>query len=233
MAKIVSPVWSSARGSIAGTTYLTTASGQIIARQRTRPVNTPSVFRTWIKDAMIWRAAQWNAITQSARDQWDIYAAANGFTSGRVAFMSGTVFAAFCLLTNLAGAAVISVFDSKPETNGKPNCTVSPGIQSGAGTTSVAVKVANNGALRALLYIEVSPGLNPARTYWKGPWDTTRSQCVVLLSGVTTTYQITGLTVAERYFIKVRALTNDLVVGARGNRIQAAMIINQIAVLNI
>lgn len=233
MAKIVSPVWSSARGSIAGTTYLTTASGQIIARQRTRPVNTPTYYRTLIKDAMISRAAQWNAITQVQRDQWDVYAAANGLGSGRRAFMAGTLLSQYCYLTGLAGATVISIYDPRPETNFAPNCAVSTVLPTGPGNTAIAVKVSNTGPQRALLLIEVSPNLNPARTYWKGPWDESKTQVVAQLSGVTTTYQINALSLGQRYFVRVRAQTNDTSAGLRGNRNQAALIVNQIAQVGI
>lgn len=233
MAKIVSHVWSSARGSIAGITYLTTAAGQIIARQRTRPVNTPTYYRTLIKDSMISRAAQWNAITQVQREQWDVYAAANGMRSGRYAFLSGTMLAQYCYLTGLAGATVISIYDPRPETNFAPNCAVTTVLPTGALNIAVAVKVTNSGPQRALLLIEVSPNLNPARTYWKGPWDVSKTQVVALLSGVTTTYQMNGLSVGQRYFIRVRAQTNDTAVGLRGNRNQAPLIVNQLAQIGI
>lgn len=229
MAKIVSPVWSSIRGSIAGTTYLTTSSGQIIARQRTRPVNTPSNYRTYIWDAMITRAAQWNAITGIQRGDWETWAIANGFHSGRQAFIAGTGFMQFVTNTGLAGA-VTGLFDSRPETNNSPSCTILPTAPVIAGTDAVAVKVQNNGPQRVMCYYDLSPGMSPARTFWKGPWDTSKSKANTIASGITTITEFSGLQLGARYFIRVRACLDDVTVGLRGNRCQKQLQTTSIAV---
>jgi hypothetical protein len=229
MAKIVSPVWSSARGSICGITYLTTSSGQIIARQRTRPVETPSNFRTWIKSAMQQRAAHWNSLSALQRANWDLFAIVNGFQTGRLAYLAGTVFMQFVTNTGLAGA-VTGLRDDAPDTNNFPQCSISTTTPVIANNDSVAVKITNSGPQRVMQYIEVSPGFNAARNFYKGPWDTSRSFAGTLASGVSALVEFHGLNPGERYFIKARIATDDVTVGLRGNTLQAAMYTNSIAI---
>jgi hypothetical protein len=227
MAKVVSHLFSSMRGSIAGTTYLTTPAGAIIARMRNIPVQAPSNLRTNIKGAMITRAAQWNAITQLQRNAWDVYAAAKGLVSGRDAFLAGTVFIQYILN---AGFAIPTMQDSAPDNLLAPGCSITVGTPVTAATDAVAVKVINAGGARVLILMNISTGLNPARSYWKGPWNPVFTKATVLLSGVSATYEFPGLTVGLRYFIRTSICTNDTGAGLRGAKLQTPVITNSLAI---
>lgn len=229
MARIVSPVWSSARGSICGTTYLTTASGQIIARQRTRPTQTPTNYRTYIKNAMQMRATHWNALTVAQRSAWDVWAMAQGLPTGRQAYLQGTVLPQFILNAGLI-VGLTGLRDDAPDTNFHPNVQCGATSPVAAGTDAVAFKVQNNGGQRVVYLLELSPGLNPARNYWKGPWNTTRSLSATVNSGVTAVVEFPLLNVGEKYFVRCRVFTCDVTLGLRGNVVQAVVYANSIAV---
>lgn len=227
MAKIVSQVWASARGSIGGTTYFTTPAGAIIARSRNIPVQSPSNLRTDVQGAMITRAAQWNAMTAAQRLAWDTFAQAKHLVSGRDAFLAGTVFIQYVIN---AGFAAPTMQDNAPDNLLDPGCSVTASTPTAAGTDAVAVKVINAGSARVFILYNVSTGLNPARSFWKGPWDNARTKAISLASGVSVVSEFAGCTVGLRYFIRTRICTNDVGVGLRGAKMQSAVITNSLAI---
>lgn len=229
MAKIISPVWSRISGSIAGTTYFTTAAGQIIGRQRTMPVNSPTNFKNYIRNALQTRAAHWTALSAAQRTAWLNWALANGWTNGRLPYMSGTVLLQFIDNTGLAGA-VTGLSDNAPDTNNTPQVTVVPTAPAAAGTDAVAVKIRNEGPQRIYAYVEISPQFSPARMYWKGPWVPTMAKAFSINSGVTPITEFAGLVVGMKYFMRVRVVTADATAGLRGNRVNAPTIISAVAV---
>jgi hypothetical protein len=215
------------RGSIGGITYLTTPANAIIARMRNIPVQAPSNLRTDIKGAMITRAAQWNAMSIAQRAAWDVYAAAKGLISGRDAFLAGTIF--FQYMIN-AGFALPTIQDNAPDNLQDCGCSVTPGVPTAAGTDAVGVKVTNAGGARVFCLFNISTGLNPARSFWKGPWNPAFTKASSLASGISTTFEFPGLTVGLRYFIRTSIGTNDLTVGLRGAKLQQPVITNTIAI---
>jgi len=230
MAKIVSPVWSHISGSIAGTTYLTTAAGQIIGRQRTVPVNTPSTFKTAIKNALQTRAAHWNALTTAQRTGWDVWAQANGYPDGRTPYMSGTVFIQF--LSNIGIAGVITgLFDDRPDTNNIPQCNISPTPPVTPSPGAIAVKISNVGPQRVYAYVEISAGFNAARRSYKGPYNWNMAKAFSIASGVSPVTDFVGLVAGLRYFVRVRVCTADTVALLKGNRVAALMYTDSIAIL--
>lgn len=73
MAKIISPVWSSIRGSIGGTTYFPNQYGSIIARARVTPVNPATTFQGLARDAVSEATENWKNIAESFRAGWRWY----------------------------------------------------------------------------------------------------------------------------------------------------------------
>lgn len=227
MAKILSHNWSSALGSVGGITYYNGPAGAIIARARTFPVQTPTNLRTDIKGAMITRAAQWNAITQIQRTAWDLFAQSKGLISGRDAFLAGTVFVQYVIN---AGFAAPTMQDNAPDNLLDPGCSITVGTPVAAGTDAVAVKVINAGSARVMAIFNISPHLNPARNFWKGPWDPSKTKAVFFASGVTTTVEFSGLIVGQKYFVRTAIVTNDTGVGLRGAKLQKPVITNSLAI---
>lgn len=208
MAKIVSPVWSSIRGSIAGTTYLTTPSGQIIARQRTRPVQAPSIHRTAIKDAMIQAVSEWTAKTTAEKAAWDTWAAANGPGSGRQQYIAGQAVIDFILNLGLNAPTVVTTDLAAPQFSGHPSFVLAPTNFSTPAETGIAVQIKNTSGRDCWYLIEVSPTLSNARNFWKGPWDPTLTQAKHIAKTLTATVNIQVALAGDRYFVRVRAVTD-------------------------
>lgn len=227
MAKVVSHLFSSMRGSVGGITYLTTPAGAIIARMRNIPVQAPSNLRTDIKGAMITRAAQWNAITDAQRAAWDTFAAAKGLISGRDAFLAGTVFLQYVIN---AGFAVPTMQDGAPDNLQDPGVSITVGVPITAATDAVAVKITNAGGARCFVLFNISTGLNSARHFWQGPWNPLSTKASSINSGVTQTIEFAGLNVGQRYFVRTAICTNDTTVGLRGAKLQKPVITNSLAI---
>lgn len=231
MAKCVSTNFSSMRGSIAGITYLTTPQGQIIARQRTRPVNTPTDPRNFVKNAFEFAVEQWSAISVPKQAQWNAWALAHASPkSGRQVMISGSTIAAWLTNASLfpAGSLHISAF--------VPEFVALPAIQSNASAYTVALStgvrfsVKNLGAIPVVVIVELSQGLGYSRNYWKGPWDTTKTVATAHLAGASHDYDFSGLIAGQKYFARIRALTNGTTVGQVGTLPTVASILSSIAV---
>lgn len=230
MAKLISTIFSSMRGSIAGTTFLTTPAGQIIGRQRTKPVQTPTTYRTYIKDALIEMVAVWNSLNASERQKWNDWAAANPPGSGRHQFLAAQAFQRFGdLLSPTGWTAIIDHFIA-PEFNGHPSFTLQAIPYLGAGNTGITVSVKNTAGKSCHYLLEISPGLSPARNYWKGPWLPAYTLGDVIAGGATAPTDFDGLTAGLKYFVRVRALSTDTNPPLRGRAISPALIVSSIAI---
>lgn len=222
MAKIISPVWSIISGSIAGTTYLTRPDSTIVARQRNKPTNKRSNRQTQVRSNMVLANAAWEGLTDAQRVQWDMYASIVGFQTGRTAFMGGYILAEYLAIQLVAGNAITAV----PPTLGNSlnlawggfNTPVGPG-------TGIAFSIINEDTDDAMVLVDVSPGFNPTRNSYKGPWDPSLQQFVACANGASTNVEVLDLVVDQKYFVRIRGVADG---GAL--RISAPWIASQIAV---
>jgi len=206
MAKIVSPVWSSIRGSIAGTTYLTTSSGAIIARQRVKPVNPGSLYQGYARSALASANAYWEAAEEAERQGWDQYAAMVGYTSGRRAFFAGSSLAGYL---NTRFSAVIPQDPQPPVVGNIINISDIVVVQpTGPAEDGLTLNFTNWESEALKVLVQVSPAFNPTRNYWKGPWDASKAVVVDAASLSAGTHDF-ELIVGQKYFFKVRAVTAD------------------------
>lgn len=228
MARIVSPVWSEARGSIAGTTYLTTPTGQIIARQRTRPVDQPTNPRTHIRNTMITLASAWRELTDQQRGDWDVWAGGHGYSNGRQAFMAGPAVIEYVIRSMLL-TPQISRVNTAPNGTKTPSVAVQTLTPVGPGTGLVNIGMDNEGAMDCVCLIEISPPQDPSRNYYKGPWDSSRTTAIVAADASQGSYEFEGLQTDAKYFIRVRAVSHASGVQQTGAIVQPAMIVRAIA----
>jgi len=232
MAKIVSHVWSSARGSVAGITYLTTPSGAIIARQRVIPVNAPSPFRTFIKNALTEAVSDWDSLTVAQKAAWNTWAAANGGLKGRQEFVASQSLRNFILGSGIAGVTVILQNLIAPDFAGHPAVTHAAAPFVTPLMTGVAFKNRVTSPQKCIVMLELSPAMSNGRYFWKGPWDTSRSIAFELAAAATVTTTFTGLNAGMRYYCRMRAYTADTVSLKLGCVINAPMITYSDAVTN-
>jgi len=179
MAKIVSHIASSIRGSIAGITYLTTPSGAIIARQRVIPVNPNTSAQAKIRSALGGAAFQWTTLTDAQRKAWNDAAGTTSYLLGRAISTPGDGRALFVATGSFvkylyAQGILDTSFDGvAPNTTGVPPLQVINIAYGGAaGTTGMSVKLVNEHEsrdMRCLIWKGVQ--VNASRGYYDGPWD--------------------------------------------------------------
>jgi hypothetical protein len=231
MAIVVSHLHSSMRGSIAGVTYLTTPAGQIIARQRTRPVQSTSPGSVAAKDALIQSVAGWNALTAAQKLAWNNWASANGDLSGREEYIAGHCLMNYGILTEPPIWVAPNVQEYAPTFTGHPAFTLSA-VPFTTNGTGVAFQVQNASPYIAVAFIEISPQLSTGRNYWKGPWDTSMNQSDGLIIAEKHKFEFTGLVSGYRYYARARIVSNGITVPYVGTAASPALITFSTAVTN-
>lgn len=232
MAIVVSHLHSSMRGSIAGVTYLTTAAGQIIARQRTVPVQSTSPGSVAAKDALIQSVAGWNALTSVQKAAWNVWAAANSLLSGREEYIAGHAVLNYGILTEPPVWASPVVTEDAPEFTGHPSLTLSTVPFTTAASTGVSFQVQNTSPMSVVSFIEISPGLSNGRNYWKGPWDTAKNQSDASAIAEKHKFDFVGLVAGQRYYARARVVSSSSVAANKGTIVSPAMITFATAITN-
>jgi len=74
MARVLSHPYVTVRGSVGGTTYLCNQYHQIVARQRTAPVQPQTPDQQLVRGYLSAASAKWSALTEVQRDGWNDYA---------------------------------------------------------------------------------------------------------------------------------------------------------------
>lgn len=212
--KFLSQVYTIARGSVGGITYTANQYHQLIARARTSPVNPGSTLQTAIRSAFSGAETLWKALTDIDRSRWDDYAALTPrqnplgpiTLTGRT-FMRGIISLREYIATNLA--IVFTDVDTAPGTPGMLNITNVLPVDPLPGT-GVGISWGNPLANPDIVVMaQLSPGFNPTRNSYKGPWDTLANQAVETPAGASGTASFIGLTLGLAYFMRIRAIVQD------------------------
>lgn len=204
MAKIVSPVWSSARGSIGNVTYLTTPAGAIIARPRSDVPDRGTDLQISARLSLQAAADAWLALTSAARSGWDAYALTAGFRTGRQAFIAGYGLSWY-LVDSFS--AVMDLDDSPPEIPGRlaisgfrPNYhRPTPGV-------GIRMSFENNSVEAVTVFLQASDSLPVTRNFWAGPWLDSNSKVAYVAAGATSNPAWSG-DADSAMFATVRAVT--------------------------
>lgn len=214
MAKIISPVWSIIRGSIAGITYFAGPTGQIIARQRTAPVDPSSLRQSIMRSSFSYAAAEWDGLTQAQQDSWQNYAETCTYQkatgsyhpTGRQAFMAGISMSKY--IDNLGLASPTEV-QTPPEITGflLPS-NLSMAAPSAAGT-GFALNITADPTDDTLTLVNVAGPFGKERNFWKGPWVPTLTHAEIVPGGTSTQIDCIGLVVNMTYFIRVKCVADD------------------------
>lgn len=215
MAKIISPVWSVIRGSIAGITYFPNQYGQIIARQRTAPVNPGTQRQTQIRTAFAGAMSRWRDLTPAQRQDWNDYAATCGFPDSQgVHYIPGREMFARCLGTVqylrargvYAAASSVTAPDWYFAMCGFNNLKAAD-----SGQTGFTVECAIGGPfLDGLVYGFLSRAVDATRNFWKGPYNSeTLTTATYTGPGGLVELKFTGLLDATKYFYRIMFATED------------------------
>lgn len=224
MAKIVSPVWSIISGSIAGTTYFTTPAGQIIARQRTSPVQPVGPRVTAVHNAFTESVSDWLSLSTADRQGWDAWAAAHApGKSGRELFIGGKSLLRYCNELPLPNAPVIAAYDKRPDFVTPPSFSLTLGVPALAGT-GISVKITNAIPVACYYIVEFSPPFAQTRNFWKGPWNPAYSDGMAVTASGNTSRDFLLYNAGDRVFVRVRGVTNDNTALKKGHVVTAPVI---------
>lgn len=217
MARILSPVWSTIRGSIGGTTYLSNQWHQIVARQRTAPVNPQTsrqgVIRTGFGDG----SSRWQDLTAAQRSNWNDYAdtceyqgpLGNYTVPGRQLFV-GTM--ALVTYTNAIDPAnAITPIVTAPTTPGFfSGLTITPSLPTTIPSTGIALSIENTTGETARILSARSFAFPATRNRYKGPFLSSTSKLSIINSGTASILEYTDLADGLVYFIRLRAWTPNV-----------------------
>lgn len=212
--KFLSHVWSIARGSVGGITYTAGRNHQLIARQRTAPVQPNTNPQVQMRQAWAAAEALWRAATAIIRTQWALYAdlvvyqgPLGSYTiTGRNRFLATL---ALAIYMNDRFADTITETDAVPVTPGwflvsrlKLTAPSAPG-------TGFAVGLTNDEVVDGVCLVNVSQVVPATRNFWKGPWDDSKTFTFDLAGGAASTEDIIGLVEGEKYFVRIRVIGDD------------------------
>ena len=214
MARMLSPIASILRGSIAGLTFSANQWHQIIVRAKTSPVNPATTNQTHIRTAFSAAANEWNLITQTQRDLWDNYADTLVYEGplgtynvpGRQVFIGSFSFLKYI---NNRALDTIVIPSSAPGTPGFGKIDSITSDDPAVPSTGFDVNVSQSMGENMSVIVERSVGFNPSRERFKGPWVTADMKYIDLVSGVTAHTSFIELTEGNAYFFRVRGCTND------------------------
>lgn len=214
MAKILSHVWSTVRGSVGGITYLANPFHQIIARQRTSPVNPQTTFQSMVRGAFSDASVLFEALSDADRLLWNEYADTLIYQGplgpyslpARQVAMSNVGFASY--LTD-RGIDVGSVDCSPPIVPGflaLSDLDVGAPVAAGTG---FSISLRNAQAVDVIVAIERSHAFPPTRYRFKGPFLSSSLIGATVPSTSVCVQDILNLNLGSIYFASVRAITDE------------------------
>lgn len=176
MAKLISPVWSIIRGSIAGTTYLSGPSNTIIARQKTAPVNPASGPQSIIREGLVNASALWKEVIDAdGHEKWNAYAATLSPSgplgpyevTGQNAFIQAYV-TAFWM--EQWGASITPGVDA-PDLTGYLDVGGYLLVDRVSAGTGFQLNATNYSGEAAVISVQLSNAWTESKNFFKGPWD--------------------------------------------------------------
>jgi len=214
MAKIVSQIATSIRGSIGGITFTATRNHAIVARARVGPARLPTNRGNVIRTALQFAQAIWASLTPLQRDGWYYYAQTCVFSgpqgtyklTGLQMFIRTIALAKFA--NELLGGTFV-VTGSPPIASGLPNVgPITEGTYVGPGT-GVALNVTGLPDQDASAVVRCSVPWKGTR--YKNPniWDTSKSLLVPCPQATTTLVEIDDLVEDSYYFVSIRMILDD------------------------
>lgn len=217
MAKALSQVYTTIRGSVGGATYTANSYHSIVVRARVAPTNP----RTGVQQA--WRSAfasavsDWRELPSASRQSWDEYAlsqSGSGPTGsydvpGRQLFIGARSF-----LRRAEQMGVVVDFDAPvPAPGSGPYMDFWSSIDSTA--DSITLTFTNYGSENVLLYAQRSGGYDVSRLRFSGPFK--GGSFVEVAADDSEDVVFTGLSPLTRYWVRMSGVTlttgNRLLVG--------------------
>lgn len=214
MAKVLSPVWSMIRGSIAGTCYTANQYASIIAKQRVAPATLPSVPQTLLRSSFSAAAQDWGLLTLLQRQAWDNYALTVPFVgpmgtytvSGRSLFLGTRAFARYL---NARYGSAIAFEDDPPPISGRYAVdSIEVGLPE-ALHTGFRLTLNNYSTEKITYQLDIAGPFAPTRMKWSGGYDNAKSSSGSVAAATSQIIYVSDLVADMAYFWRLRAITTD------------------------
>lgn len=214
MAKFLSQVYSTIRGSVGGITYTANQFQSLIARARVSPVNPNTPKQTMMRSSFSGASARWLAATDAVRTAWNDYALTCTYEGplgtysipGRQMFISNISTA---LYLTARGVALEAITDAAPVVPGFLNPEdVAPVVPIIIGT-GIRWSMGNHTGEEIYGYSERSVSWNPTRYRFKGPFLTETLDAIEIPDNTLQNLEFTGLAEDMIYFTNPRAISGQ------------------------
>jgi hypothetical protein len=211
MARMLSTIASSIRGSIGGLTFLSNQFHQIVVRQRTAPVDPSTDNQALIRSGLAEASVAWDGILPTAQDDWDHWAESIIFTGplgtytvpGRQLFTMARAYQNYLIgLGASISQSVIAPTINSLLKIGSVSAEAPP--PSGVGVT---VKIVNSDAEDAVCLVERSIPFTHSRRRFKGPFVSGSAKLITITGGHDDQADFTDLEAGKKYFFRVSAVT--------------------------
>jgi hypothetical protein len=210
--RILSPMASIARGSVAGLTFLANQYHQIVVRQRTAPVNPKTFNQELMRMCFSNASTQWKGISESDRSKWDDYSQSVKFPgplgdysiTGRNMFMANLSLV-YYINSRALDTVVVSL--SPPNVEGVPSWSdLSVDAPTTTGT-GISVHLGNTCGYDMNYFITLSPPQDPSRERYKGPFLSESAVSDEITDSSSDDVDFIGLTLGRRYFVRIKGVT--------------------------
>jgi hypothetical protein len=188
MAKIISHVWSQARGKIAGIVYYAGPGNPILARQYCVPVDPQSTPQNIVRHCLSSAGSVWQTLDDTTRLAYKAWSEASSIhPTGRSAYIRNSVAFDYMDAIGLSGFGFQK--EIVPNVVGIPDVVYEPAAFTGTNFPGFAIKVTNVSEVPLMVSVQRSIPMSAARYYWRGPWqpDFTVSS---MIAGASVTFQV-------------------------------------------
>ena len=213
MARLLSPVASIMRGSVAGLTFTANTFHQIVVRQRTSPVQPGTNPQSRIRSAFTAASVLWKDATPTVRAAWDDYAKTLFYPGplgpyqvpGRSVFISNL---SLCYYLYLAGLMVTPPSTEPPTIAGFLSTNFYGYVPPTTPGTGYELNVNNPNDEPVLAICERSWAYELTRQFFKGPFVASTIVAPEVEPSTTETIPFLSLTANRVYFNKCRLLSS-------------------------
>lgn len=174
--RFTSPIFTMARGSLGGITFLATATQSLVARARVSPTQPHTTYQNMLRNAFKQAVGWWESATGVVMSAWASYAA-NIWLSGPMGpyqptgrqLMCGNISMQQYLISRGATftAAAHDMTIGATAYFTAPTVTVLP---PSSGHTGFKIHVVNNSSAIGVFWVEISASYGISRNYFKGPF---------------------------------------------------------------
>jgi hypothetical protein len=214
MARLLSPIASVIRGSVAGLTFAANQYHQIIVRQKTAPVNPATTNQTLIRNSFAAGATAWLDMTQTQRDGWDAWAQTVNFSGpmgdynvpGRQNFMA---IWSFIQYLTARGLYAFSPAVTVPAKSGRPTVSSISLVDAVAPDVGFSISITNDLDEDLVCYAERSGAFTESRNNYKGPFLPETGQAVSCPASTSARIDFYDLPEDNVYFVKLRFIVED------------------------